>query len=203
MRPERDAVPPKFTSASSARNAWPSRSGHVRHTHNQAPAGRYPRRGFLPTRAAPGRPQGASRRPARRADSRGSSAAPPPSRMSLPRGGLARPLQRRLDAVGHEVEGRAAGHVSGARAWWVSTKTRNVVGRVVAPPAFPGSSGHGPRTGPNMLRPMIQAPRFSKPRAAKSSSMPVAPPSLAVHLLERARGTNHPCSALAADAERI
>ena len=31
-------------------------------------------------------------------------------------------------------------------------------------------------TGPNMLRPRIQAPTLAKPRAARSSSAPVAPP---------------------------
>src|SRR5262249_51695125 len=41
---------------------------------------------------------------------------------------------------------------------------------------FQLSSGQGPRTGPNMLRPRIQAPTLAKPRRAKSSSMPVVPP---------------------------
>lgn len=45
------------------------------------------------------------------------------------------------------------------------------------PPDFHSKSGQGPRTGPNMFRPMIQALRFSKERAAKSSSTPVVPSS--------------------------
>ena len=42
---------------------------------------------------------------------------------------------------------------------------RVVVRRVVAPPPRPLSSPHGPRTGPNMLRPMIVAPIPSSPPA--------------------------------------
>src|SRR5579863_9001397 len=38
-------------------------------------------------------------------------------------------------------------------------------------------SGQEPRIGPNMFLPRIQAPTFLKPRAAKSSSIPVVPPS--------------------------
>jgi predicted secreted protein len=38
-------------------------------------------------------------------------------------------------------------------------------------------SGQGPRTGPNMLRPRIQAPTLAKLLAAKSSSIPVVPVS--------------------------
>ena len=38
--------------------------------------------------------------------------------------------------------------------------------------------------GPNMLRPRIQAPMFSNPRAAKSSSTPPSPPPSSVLLLE-------------------
>ncbi len=59
---------------------------------------------------------------------------------------------------------------------------RAVVRRLVAPPAFQLSSGQGPRIGPNMLRPRIQAPIFSELRAAKSSSGPVAPSTLPSNL---------------------
>src|SRR5678815_1195832 len=38
-------------------------------------------------------------------------------------------------------------------------------------------SGHAPRTGPNMLRPRIKAPKFAIPRAANSSSTSMDPPS--------------------------
>lgn len=42
---------------------------------------------------------------------------------------------------------------------------------------FQFMSGQGPRIGPNMFLPRIHAPTFLEPRAAKSSSIPVAPPS--------------------------
>jgi hypothetical protein len=42
---------------------------------------------------------------------------------------------------------------------------------------FQFMSGQGPRIGPNMFLPRIHAPIFLKPRAAKSSSIPLAPPS--------------------------
>jgi len=50
-----------------------------------------------------------------------------------------------------------------------------VIGRVVAPPALPRIIRPGAARGPNMLRPRIQAPIPSMPRAARSSSIPVIP----------------------------
>ena len=53
--------------------------------------------------------------------------------------------------------------------WCVSTNTGVWHRRRVAPPApFHASSGHAPRTGPNMLRPRIQAPTPAKLSAAKA-----------------------------------
>src|SRR6187402_2677421 len=45
-----------------------------------------------------------------------------------------------------------------------------------------------------MLRPMIQAPRFSNDRSARSLSTPVVPPSFPITLRWKVRvGMNHPC----------
>ena len=54
-----------------------------------------------------------------------------------------------------------------------------------------------------MLRPRIHAPTLAKPRAAKSSSTPVAPPSLPSICWKVRVGKTHSCSAVAADAERV
>ena len=90
-----------------------------------------------------------------------------------------------------------------------------MIDRVVAPPAFPGIINHGPRMGPNILRPIIQAPMFSKLCAAKSSSTSVAPPFWAktrvrridqvavVQTLERARREEPLHQPEAADAKRM
>lgn len=44
------------------------------------------------------------------------------------------------------------------RGWWVSTNTGVRNGGSSPHQPFQSSSGHGPRTGPNLLRPMISAP---------------------------------------------
>src|SRR4051812_38313388 len=67
--------------------------------------------------------------------------------------------------------------VSGGRAWWVSTNAGTWYGGSSPHQPFQLSSGHGPRTGPNMLRPRIQAPSPALPRSAIWLSMPVSPPS--------------------------
>src|SRR5215510_13866591 len=65
-------------------------------------------------------------------------------------------------------------------------------------------SGQGPRIGPNMFLPRIHAPTFSKPRAAKSSSIPVVPPSAPKQgPLERARGDCPLVQICTLHAERI
>src|SRR5260370_22360745 len=60
---------------------------------------------------------------------------------------------------------------------------------------FQLSSGQGPRIGPNMFRPMIHAPILLNPRAAKSSSMPVVPPSLPNICRNVRVATAHSCHA--------
>src|SRR5262245_15129636 len=66
----------------------------------------------------------------------------------------------------------------GARAWCVRTKTGTWYGGFLPHHPFHESpSFHGPRDAVNMFRPMIHAPRFAIARDAKSSSMPVSPPS--------------------------
>ncbi len=57
--------------------------------------------------------------------------------------------------------------------------------------------GQEPRIGPNMFLPRIQAPTFLKPRAAKSSSIPVVPPSAPNRVRWNVRvGTNHWCKSV-------
>src|SRR5262245_36284066 len=65
----------------------------------------------------------------------------------------------------------------GSRRWFVNTKTCVWYGGVSPHQPFQSSLGHGPRIGPNILRPMIHEPIPSNPRAAKSSSTPPLPPS--------------------------
>ena len=65
----------------------------------------------------------------------------------------------------------------GACAWWVRTNTGWWYGGSGPHQPCHSSSPHSPRIGPNMLRPMIVAPTPSSPRAMKSSSRPVSPPS--------------------------
>ncbi len=54
-----------------------------------------------------------------------------------------------------------------------------------------------------MLRPRIHAPTLAKPRAAKSSSTPVVPPSLPEHLPERAGREDPFVQGDTADAQRV
>ena len=70
--------------------------------------------------------------------------------------------------------------VIGGRAWCVRTKTGWWNGGSSPHQPRPGvvaRSPHGPRIGPNMLRPMIVAPMPTNPAATKSSSTPVSPTS--------------------------
>ena len=69
--------------------------------------------------------------------------------------------------------------VIGSRGWWLSTKMGTWYGGSSPHQPFHASSGQGPRIGPNMFRPRIQAPMLRNPRAANSSSMPVLPPTVA------------------------
>ena len=64
---------------------------------------------------------------------------------------------------------------SSARGGWVNTKTGVWYGGSSPHQPFQLSSGQGPRTGPNMLRPRIQAPTPSKLSSAIWLSTPVSP----------------------------
>src|SRR5262245_53723846 len=71
----------------------------------------------------------------------------------LAAGGFEGALERGLDAVGDEVKGGATRH----RDRWLRImrehEDRNVIGRVVAPPAFPGLIRPGPADRPEHVAP--------------------------------------------------
>jgi hypothetical protein len=96
-------------------------------------------------------------------------------------------LLRTLD----EMKDRPPFISRGARGWCVSTNTGTRYGGSSPHQPLHVSSGHGPRTGPNMFRPRIHAPTFSNPRAASSSSRPVVPPSAPILALKVRVGRNH------------
>ena len=82
---------------------------------------------------------------------------------------------------------------SDSRGWWVSTKTAWWYGGLSPHQPVHLSSTHGPRIGPNMLRPMIVAPKPALPRAANSSSRPSTPPP-APNMVWKVRvATNQSC----------
>ena len=82
-----------------------------------------------------------------------------------------------MDPLRDEVEDSAAFHLDGLSRVMSEHERGSVVRRVLPHHPRQDSSGHGPRTGPNMFRPMIHAPKLANPWAAKSSSMLVLPPS--------------------------
>ena len=66
----------------------------------------------------------------------------------------------------------------GSRSWWVITNVGRAIRRVGTPPADPAVVGpRAARETPNMLRPRMVAPTFSKAWATKWSSTPCEPPS--------------------------
>jgi hypothetical protein len=87
--------------------------------------------------------------------------------------------ERRIDAVGHEAEFRAALH----RERRARVMREHVHGHADTAARRPTSlsslsSGHGPRTGPeHVAAEDPQRRRFSKPLAAIVLSTPVSPPS--------------------------
>src|SRR5574337_1283007 len=83
---------------------------------------------------------------------------------------------------------------SGARAWCVSTNTGTWYGGSSPHQPRQLSSRQGPRIGPNMLRPRIQAPMLSKPFAAAALSTPVSPPSCPCRLRQTRLWKNHSIS---------
>src|SRR5262245_26835696 len=82
----------------------------------------------------------------------------------------------------------------GLRGYEVSTYTGVWYGGFSPHHPFHESSGHGPRLGADMLRPMIHAPTLSKPRDAYSSSAPVDPPSPPCIPSNVRVWISHPCS---------
>ena len=88
-------------------------------------------------------------------------------------GCVARPVKRLVNTARHEVEYRSAFHLDGR----ARVMSWNVMGGLSPHQPFQFMSDQEPRIGPNMFLPRIQAPTFLKPRAAKSSSIPVVPPS--------------------------
>ena len=89
----------------------------------------------------------------------------------------------------------------GARAWWVSTNTAQWYGGSSPHQPFHSSSSHGPRIGPNMLRPMIEAPMPSKPRGHEVVVDALVAALFAGHLAPES-GLEHPLVQLLAAAHR-
>ena len=81
-------------------------------------------------------------------------------------GGGARLLPARHASSRDKVKLRASCHPAAARGVMRQHEDRRVIRRLLAHQPFQLSSGHGPRTGPNMLRPRIQAPIPVKPCSA-------------------------------------
>src|SRR5438477_3374450 len=110
--------------------------------------------------------------------------------------GLACTVERLANASCYEVERRVAFHLDGRARVMSQDESWNVIRWVVPPPAFPVHVGPG-TANPNMFLPRIQAPTFLKPRAAKSSSIPVVPPSAPNRVRWNVRvGTNHWCKSV-------
>ncbi len=106
-----------------------------------------------------------------------------------------------MNSFGDEMESGATRHGDWGADVVSQDKDIGVIGRIFAPPTFPLLVGPGARIGPNMLRPRMYAPTFSKLRAAKSSSTPVLPPFAAVHLFEGAGGEEPSEDFFSAEAE--
>ena len=128
---------------------------------------RSPRRGSHLCQGGPARWRCASRRPApaQVLTDRGYAASEPDI---LPGRSFGGAFEGSVNPVGDEVERRAARH--GDRFTGMVGQYKDGVWYSGLSPHHPFqvSSGQGPRTGPNMLRPRIQAPMLRNPRAAKS-----------------------------------
>jgi hypothetical protein len=90
---------------------------------------------------------------------------------------LASALECDSDTFRHEVKGGSTIHDKRCASVVGQHEYGYVIHRIFAPPTPPGLVRPRPRMGPNMVLPRIQVPMLWKPRAAKSSSMPVSPPS--------------------------
>jgi hypothetical protein len=111
--------------------------------------------------------------------------------------------ERRFDAVGDEIERGAAGHRKRLARVVGEHEHRVVVGRFSPHQPRQDSSRQGPRTGPNILRPMIVAPRFAR----RSSTTAELAFDLALrptmHLPDRAQREEPLVQVRAADSERV
>src|ERR1700704_724041 len=112
-------------------------------------------------------------------------------------GCVARPVKRLVNTARDEVECRSAFHLDGRARVMSQDESWNVIGWVVPPPAFPVHVGPGTANRSEHVSSRIQAPTFLKPRAAKSSSIPVVPPSAPNRVRCNVRvGTNHWCKSV-------
>jgi len=84
-------------------------------------------------------------------------------------------------------------HLDGWTCMMRQDEDRNVIRGIVSPPAFPVHVRPRPTKGAEHVPPEIQAPRFAKPRAAKSSSTPVCRPSRTRPAGHVRVGHNHWC----------
>ena len=101
-----------------------------------------------------------------------------------------------FDAVCDEMERRATVHDDWRTPVMGEYKHRHVIRRVFTPPAFPIVIRPRAPNGPNMFRPIIQAPTFSKLRVANWSSTPASPPSWP-NIVRKVRVLNaHSCRAI-------
>ena len=124
-------------------------------------------------------------------------ATPPPTRTSRAARPRRRLLERGVDAVGDEVEGRAALHLERRARVVRQHEHRHVVGRVVAPPALPGVVGPRRRGSGRTCCGRGSRRRCSRCRARRSRRRRRSCRRLAAeHALRNVRvGMNHSCSA--------
>src|SRR5467141_2834669 len=109
-------------------------------------------------------------------------------------GCVARPVKRLMNTARDEVECRSAFHLDGRARVMSQDESWNVIGWVVPwfvpPPAFPVHVGPGTANRSEHVS-------SEKPRAAKSSLIPVVPPSAPNRVRWNMRvGTNHWCKSV-------
>ena len=164
------------TAAGRRSRTWVTEADGANSTHGPAVERRCrgPRTAVRRPRAAPGRRPRGARRAVRPAAYCWTVAAPPPSRTCRsPAAARARSSAASIPSVTKwKVVPPAIG--TGSRAWWVRTKTSWWNGGSSPHQPVQSSAPHGPRTGPNMLRPMIVAPMSSSPSALNRRSTSVA-----------------------------
>lgn len=112
-------------------------------------------------------------------------------------------LKSSVDAIGDEVEGGAAAHGDGFARVMGEHEDRSVVGRVVAPPTFPGIVGPG--TADRAEHVATQNPRSDFVEATSGEVVVGACRAaiLSKHLLKRAGGEGPFVQGHAANAKRV